>query len=107
MPLWLLPALSGVFGFLKKYWVYFLIAAVAGGLILYGRSCYKTKIEIQDFKETIKRERKEREVVDRVNKVRRELEDSRSNEPNNDERDSCLLSNNPTEKDCSPKQTRD
>lgn len=103
MPLWLLPILSAGFGFLKKYWAYVLIAAVAGGLVLYGRSCYKTKIEIQDVKETIKRERKEREVVDRVTKIRRKIEDSRKVDPNNDERDSCLLSNNPTEKDCSPR----
>lgn len=100
MPVFLL----NLFGFVGKHWKPFLV----GGIILAGLAFayYKGASECAEKHEKkVRKEIQERfeELLreeERLEAIKRSLEEDRTRTPLNDKRDSCILSNDPYETDC-------
>ena len=93
---------------LSKLWKPLLIAALIGGAIgtayLVGYSRGSVKCELNIAKKTIdelyKSEREVEKLRGEFQKRRDDIENSLSNKPINDTRDSCLLSGDPFSSNC-------
>lgn len=100
MPLFLLPIL----GFAKQYWKY--LATIGGVLLLiwfiYHKGVKDCEQRVNNItnKEIQKRFESDQKEQDRLVKVGRKIDADRHARPIDDQRDSCLLSNDPTTKRC-------
>lgn len=87
-----------------KYWKQFAIGAIAALVLLFvyhkGRTDYALKIEKQVREELEKRHENVDRERNRTDKIRDNIRQDREAFPENDERDSCLLSNDPFSVNC-------
>ncbi len=100
MPVFLLPIL----GFAKQYWKQ--ISIVIGVLLVVWfiyhkgvRDC-EQRVEHATHKEIEKRFEKDQKEQDRLVKIDRKIDTARTTRPMDDQRDSCLLSNDPYKMRC-------
>lgn len=93
-----------VLAFLSKYWKYLTIPLVIGIIFYVGYFKGRKKCAVDSIKEvqkeTEKRIERSYKEEDRINKIKKKYSDDKKINPINDLRDSCLLSNDPFDKDC-------
>lgn len=93
-----------ILAFLGRYWkplvIISIILVVAGGSYVKGRRDYARKMEQEVSKELERRIGELQRERDRTDKIRDNIRNDRETTPINDNRDSCLLSNDPYKVNC-------
>lgn len=93
-----------ILSFLKGYWkqiaIVVLAFAVVGGAYVKGRRDCARSMEREVAKELEKRVGEVQKERDRTDRIRDSIRSDRESRPVDDDRDSCLLSNDPYQVDC-------
>lgn len=97
-----------ILNLLKKYWLYLLIPILIASTYFYtynkaykkGQLDCQVKIERTVYVEVEKRHTEEAKEVKRIDSINAKIKKSRETRPIDDDRDSCLLSNDPYETEC-------